>query len=186
MATGAGSRKQGAFGRRTPLARLIAAKRWIARLVLFLERLVPPLAALLSVVALYLAASWFGLFRAVPDIARLGLLVVFAVALVAALLPFRRLRFPGEAEADRIVVDVEGGGGILVLTRAWLPIYRARLADGAPLATQPVDVALLGVEVPPGKRRVKIDVSSSPEIVSGALAIVVAAGLATVVLRRAA
>ncbi|MFN7942584.1 MAG: hypothetical protein U0X73_13400 [Thermoanaerobaculia bacterium] len=76
------------------------------------------------------------------------------------------------AAADRLEVEVESDGGVLLVQRAYQPLYRARLAgSGARLATQPVDFALLGVEVPPGKHRVLIDVDRAPEFVAGALAV---------------
>jgi hypothetical protein len=84
---------------------------------------------------------------------------------------------------DRIEIDVVGEGGLLVVARAWQPIYRARLADGTPLATLPVDVVLLGVEVPAGRQRVVIDVSSVPETIAGIVAALIALALAVVAWR---
>ena len=83
-----------------------------------------------------------------------------------------------DERADRIVVEVDSPGGLLVIRRAYWPIWRARLADGTPLATQPVDLALLGVEVPPGHQRVIVDVTAWPETSAGIVALVtlVAAG----------
>ncbi|WP_306913432.1 TIGR02302 family protein [Rhizobium mesoamericanum] len=85
------------------MARLVAAKRFLARLVLLSEQILPLLLPILSVVALYLAASWFGIFRFAPDWVRIGLLIGFAVAFVAALLPLRRLYWPDVAAADRLL-----------------------------------------------------------------------------------
>ncbi|MDQ0560919.1 uncharacterized protein (TIGR02302 family) [Rhizobium mesoamericanum] len=93
----------GAFALRPSLARLVAAKRFLARLVLLSEQILPLLLPILSVVALYLAASWFGIFRFAPDWVRIGLLIGFAVAFVAALLPLRRLYWPDVAAADRLL-----------------------------------------------------------------------------------
>jgi hypothetical protein len=70
-----------------------------------------------------------------------------------------------------------------VVQRAWLPIYRARLADGTALKTQPADVELLGVEVPAGNQRVEIWISSAPEKIAGAIALVVTAALLAVIIR---
>ena len=79
------------------------------------------------------------------------------------------------AEApDRIEIEVDSPGGLLVVRRVYWPLYRARLADGTALATQPVDVAWLGVEVPAGRHRVEVAISSAPEIAAGALALAVA------------
>jgi len=103
-----GRQGHGAFAIRPSLARLVAVKRLFARVVLLSEQILPPLVPVLSVIALYLAASWFGLFRSVPDIARILLLIAFAGALVAALIPFRRLRWPETAEADRLLEERNG------------------------------------------------------------------------------
>ncbi|HVS14224.1 MAG TPA: hypothetical protein VMV46_09885 [Thermoanaerobaculia bacterium] len=76
--------------------------------------------------------------------------------------PARVLRV--ESTPDRVTVEVEGGGGLLAIRRAYLPLWRARLAaSGEPLPTLPVDLLLLGVEVPPGRHRVELEISSRPE-----------------------
>ena len=46
-----------------------------------------------------------------------------------------------------------GGGGLLVLRRAFQPLYPAT-AEGKALPTLPVNLSLLGVQVPPGTHRV--------------------------------
>lgn len=79
-----------------------------------------------------------------------------------------------DQRSDRIELEVESEGGLAVVRRAYWPILRARTAAGARLATQPVDLVLLGVEVPPGRQRVVIDVSSTPERAAGLAALVVA------------
>ncbi len=87
-----------------------------------------------------------------------------------------------EWRAGRIVVDVAGEGGLLVLARAYQPLWRARLASGERLATQPADLALLGVEVPAGRQRVVLDVAAWPEALAGGIALAVAlAALAALV-----
>lgn len=96
------------FALRPSLARLVAVKRFFARLVLVSEQVLPPLVPVLSVVAFYLAASWFGLFRSVPDFMRVGLLIAFAIAFLAALIPFRNLHWPKTAEADRLLEERNG------------------------------------------------------------------------------
>ncbi|MFB2607879.1 DUF4175 family protein, partial [Rhizobium phaseoli] len=72
--------KKGAFALRPALARLVTTKRLLARIVLFCEQLLPPLVTVLSVVALYLSAYWFGVFRSAPDWLRILLLIAFAFA----------------------------------------------------------------------------------------------------------
>ncbi|HEY4564483.1 MAG TPA: hypothetical protein VIJ36_15985, partial [Thermoanaerobaculia bacterium] len=71
-----------------------------------------------------------------------------------------------EETPDRIAIDVWGGGGLLVLRRAFQPLYRAT-AGGRPLPTLPVNLDLLGIEVPPGSHRVWVEVSTGPEVAAG-------------------
>jgi hypothetical protein len=78
---------------------------------------------------------------------------------------------------DRLEVDLESPGGLLVLRRVFSPLYRAT-STGEALRTLPVNLSLLGVEVPPGRRRVVVEVSPRPEIAAGAVgAAVLAAAL---------
>lgn len=70
-----------------------------ARLSLLWERLWPALALPLAVFGLFLALSWLGLWLSAPYGLRIGALVVFGVALLAALVPLARLRVPGRREA---------------------------------------------------------------------------------------
>jgi uncharacterized protein (TIGR02302 family) len=63
------------------------------------ERVWPPLAWSGAVVAVFLAASWFGLWFAAPRLARVGGLALFALALLATLAPLVRLRRPSRLEA---------------------------------------------------------------------------------------
>ena len=81
---------------------------------------------------------------------------------------------------DTIEIDVAGQGGLLVLRRAFQPLYTAS-AEGKPLSTLPVNLSLLGVEVPPGTHHVRVAVSAGPEKLAGGVAVVaflVALGLA--------
>ncbi|OWV67283.1 hypothetical protein ATY76_16420 [Rhizobium sp. R339] len=100
--------KKGAFALRPSLARLVTTKRLLARIVLFFEQLLPPLMPALSVIAFYLSASWFGLFRSVPDWMRILLLIAFAAAFLVSLVPFRNMRWPRVAEADRMLEERNG------------------------------------------------------------------------------
>lgn len=70
-----------------------------ARLSLLWERLWPALALPLAVVGLFLALSWLGVWLAAPYELRIGALIVFGIALLAALVPLARLRVPGRREA---------------------------------------------------------------------------------------
>jgi len=82
------------------------------------------------------------------------------------------------ATADRIELEVEGEGGVVGVLRAWQPLWRAELEDGTPLATQTLDLVLLGVEVPPGRHRVRLWIPRWPERAAGWLALAVALGAA--------
>ncbi|MBN8951709.1 MULTISPECIES: TIGR02302 family protein [unclassified Rhizobium] len=100
--------KKGAFATRPALARMVAVKRLFARLVLVSEQLLPQLLLPASILALFLSAAWFGIFRIAPDMLRFLMLAVFAVGFVASLYPLRRLYWPGTAEADRLLEERNG------------------------------------------------------------------------------
>ncbi|WFS00372.1 TIGR02302 family protein [Rhizobium tumorigenes] len=106
--TNASKDRKGAFASRPALARLVATKRFLARAVLVSEQLLPMLLPLACVAALYVSASWFGLFRILPTVPRLTLLGIFLVALVASFIPFRRLRWPTALDADRLLEERNG------------------------------------------------------------------------------
>ena len=133
-----------------PARRLDALARR-AGWALIWERVWPPLAWGGALVALFLAASWFGLWFAAPRLARVGGLVLFALALAAALAPLARLRRPSRAqalarldadarEAHRPASDFDdklaNGMGDETTNALWA-LHRARLArrlDGLSLA----------------------------------------------------
>ena len=100
--------KKGAFATRPALARMVAVKRLFARLVLVSEQLLPLLLLPASILALFLSAAWFGIFRITPDIPRFLLLAVFVVGFAASLYPLRRLRWPSIGEADRLLEERNG------------------------------------------------------------------------------
>ncbi len=77
------------------LARLIA-RSWQA---LLWERIWPPLAASLTIMGLFIAASWAGLWISLPPLARVFGLVVFGLLLAATLWPLTRLKLPKRATA---------------------------------------------------------------------------------------
>jgi uncharacterized protein (TIGR02302 family) len=70
-----------------------------AGLALLWERAWPPVAWALTIVAIFLAASWFGLWLALPPSARIAGMALFAAALLAALYPLALLRAPRRAQA---------------------------------------------------------------------------------------
>jgi hypothetical protein len=78
---------------------------------------------------------------------------------------------PVRASGDEVVVDVEGDGGVVALLRGYQRLWRAELEDGTPLATLPVDLVLLGAEVPPGRHRVRFFVPAWPEAAAGGVAL---------------
>ena len=71
---------------------------WMA---VYVERLWPLLLPVVVVAGLFVSASWFGLFRFVPDAVRIVLVGLFAIAALAALYPLRHFRRPRAAEIDR-------------------------------------------------------------------------------------
>ncbi|MEN0087211.1 MAG: TIGR02302 family protein [Pseudomonadota bacterium] len=88
-----------------PHAEALAADRKVrrtvveARIALFWESLWPRLQPALAVVILFVAASWFGLWTQLPQWARIGGLVVFAVTFIASLAPLRGVVLPSKAKA---------------------------------------------------------------------------------------
>jgi len=78
--------------------------------------------------------------------------------------------------ADELEIQVSGPGGLLVIRRAYQPLYAAS-AEGRSLPTLPADLSLLGVEVPPGVHRVRIDVPAGPEKAAGAVALLALAAI---------
>lgn len=69
-----------------------------SRLAIGWERLWPPLAGLASVAGLFLAASWAGLWLALPTAGRVTGIVIFVALALAALFPLIRFRFPTREE----------------------------------------------------------------------------------------
>lgn len=74
-------------------------------------------------------------------------------------------------EPDRIELEVDSPGGLAVVRRAYQPLFSAQV-DGKPLRIVPVNLNLLGVEVPKGRHRVVLEVSAWPEAIAGTVAIV--------------
>ncbi|WP_367717740.1 TIGR02302 family protein [Nitratireductor sp. GISD-1A_MAKvit] len=79
----------------------LARTRFAIRCTMLVERVWPLLLPPLLIVSLFLTISWFGLFRQMPDLARIVLLALFALLGLASLWPFRRFRFPSQTEIDR-------------------------------------------------------------------------------------
>ncbi|RVD43499.1 TIGR02302 family protein [Mesorhizobium sp. M4B.F.Ca.ET.019.03.1.1] len=83
------------------LAGRLALSRLATGTSMLVERGWPLLLPLLVLASLFLSISWLGLFPLLPDVARIGVLIVFAGAALAALYPLRFFRWPSAAEIDR-------------------------------------------------------------------------------------
>lgn len=80
--------------------------RLSAWLTLAFERLWPRVLPLLLVAALFVIVAWFGLFRMMPDLVRLGLLTLFVLSLPVCLYTLLRFRLPDHADVSRRIEDV--------------------------------------------------------------------------------
>jgi hypothetical protein len=80
---------------RGQLASALRRARW----TIFWERLWPALATVSTVIGLFLTVSWLGLWLWLPPLGRAAGIVVFALLVLAALVPFVRLRIPTPADA---------------------------------------------------------------------------------------
>ncbi|MGO4450717.1 TIGR02302 family protein [Phyllobacterium sp. TAF24] len=80
--------------------------RLSAWLTLAFERLWPLILPTLLVIALFVIFAWFGIFRSLPDLARLGLLALFVLSLPACLYILLKFRLPDHAEVSRHLEDV--------------------------------------------------------------------------------
>ena len=72
----------------------LAALATLARRVLVVERLWPPLVFAVAVAVFFLAASWLGLWQFAPRSFRIAGVVLFAIACGIALAPLARMRRP--------------------------------------------------------------------------------------------
>src|SRR5262249_20132904 len=79
------------------LTRALARARW----TILWERLWPALASIATVIGLFLAASWLGLWLWLPPIARAIALGVFFLLTAAAFAPLLMLRVPSRVEGLR-------------------------------------------------------------------------------------
>jgi uncharacterized protein (TIGR02302 family) len=80
--------------------------RLSAWLTLAFERLWPLVLPLLLVGTVFVILSWFGIFRMLPDLARLGLLTLFVLSLPVCLYILLKFRLPDHAEVSRRLEDV--------------------------------------------------------------------------------
>src|SRR5580704_149969 len=79
------------------LARALLRARW----TIFWERLWPAIASLATVVGLFLAVSWLGLWLWLPSYGRAIGLGIFFLLTAAAFAPFLALRAPSRMDALR-------------------------------------------------------------------------------------
>ena len=87
---------------------LLAAAVWRARLSIFWERAWPALAMLATVIGLFLAVSWLGLWLWLPPLGRAVALLGFVALAVAALVPLGYLRVPAVTDGLRRLDRVSG------------------------------------------------------------------------------
>jgi uncharacterized protein (TIGR02302 family) len=80
---------------------LLATALERARWTILWERVWPPLATLATVIGLFLALSWLGLWLWLPPLARAVGLLAFAALAIAAAVPFAFLRMPGAPDGLR-------------------------------------------------------------------------------------
>jgi uncharacterized protein (TIGR02302 family) len=91
---------------REKLRRLAQQAHW----VLTWERVWPPIAWSATVVLLFLACSWFGLWFYAPPLARAAGVAVFTAALIAALYPLARASIARRRETDALArLDRDSG-----------------------------------------------------------------------------
>ncbi|TPP06991.1 TIGR02302 family protein [Rhizobium glycinendophyticum] len=102
------SQRKGALQHDPALARRVGVKRVLARGVLLAERILPLFLPILGIAALFVSLAWFGVFRELPEILRLGLVFLLIFAFVASFLPFLRLTMPTAREADRLLEKRNG------------------------------------------------------------------------------
>jgi len=127
----------------SPLMRRLGRTRLVTRAAIVVERLWPLVLPILIVAALFLSLSWLGIFRIVPEWARLGLLGLLGLAALASLWPLSRFRAPRAHEVDRrieaanalrhapvsVQTDRLSSSGDAFADALWRE-HRKRMADG--------------------------------------------------------
>lgn len=83
------------------LGRAVARARWRMRTVVNAEQLLYRAAPLAGFVALFFILSWFGIFRLVPDWARIALLIVIGIGAILSIWPLTRVIRPDARGIDR-------------------------------------------------------------------------------------
>lgn len=90
----------------TGLLTRLSHTRAAVRATVVIERLWPLVLPALIVLSLFLSLSWLGIFRLLPDWARVTLTIALALAALASLYPLRFFRKPSAAEIDRRIERV--------------------------------------------------------------------------------
>lgn len=99
-----------------------------ARLALIWERVWPRLVWPIGIAALFIGLSWLGVWRAVPDLARFGLVAGFAMAFATSFVSFRGMAWPTRTDA---VARVERTSGLMHRPLAAFEDHLASRADEA-------------------------------------------------------
>src|SRR5688572_10528393 len=81
------AQKDGVVQQASGLTTRLSRTRALVRATMIFERGWPLVLPLVIVLGLFLSLSWFGLFRVIPDMARLAILAIFALAAIASLSP---------------------------------------------------------------------------------------------------
>lgn len=88
------------------LRRRITAQVRAVQTILLFEQVWPRVLPALCIAALFVAVSWFGLFRLVPDWLRIVALIAFAALFVGSFFTFRGLHWPKRPQAlQRLETD---------------------------------------------------------------------------------
>ncbi|SIQ35022.1 TIGR02302 family protein [Rhizobium sp. RU20A] len=111
-----------------PLKRLLAGKRLAARAVLLAEAVAPRLLLPISILLLFAATAWFGLFRLAPFWLHVATLSLFVIAFLASLVPLARLRLAAPEAADRMLEARNG------LRHQAIRIQNETVSTGGPAA----------------------------------------------------
>jgi hypothetical protein len=89
-----------------------------------------------------------------------------------------------ESTADRLILETDGSGGLVVLPRAYQEIWRARVeGSDRRLLLVPADGLFLGVQTPPGRARVEVRVGAWPEALAAVVALLAAVAALVVAVR---
>jgi uncharacterized protein (TIGR02302 family) len=90
------------------LRRRIAGMRLVAFAVMASERLLITALPALGVLAIFLAFSWFGLWRPLPDWLKITGIIAFAALFVLSLWRFRTFHWPASSAVDRRLEEKSG------------------------------------------------------------------------------